>query len=367
MKLGLRELRRKPGRFVVPGLALVFLTVLLLFLGGLLDGLYLGSSGALRSQQADLIVYSSDARDSLVRSRIDGSTRAAIAAVPGVAKTGGLGLVLVGGQPSGSDKAVDLAVLGFETPIKGMSPNQTLPTGEGLADRSLESKGVKVGDTISVGPGKVPVKVGGWVEDSNFLLQGGLWVAPETWRQVLATSRPDAVLAPDAFQAVVVTLAPGASAKAVAADIDKATAGRTRTLTVDEAVLAIPGLKEQNSTFSAIIYVTLAVAGLVVALFFALLTLERTGLYGVFKAIGASSGQLFSGVVVQALVITAVSFAIGAAAVVLLSRVLPAGVPLQLELARSVQVLVGLIVMTALGSAFSLRRVVRIDPASAIG
>ena len=42
---------------------------------------------------------------------------------------------------------------------------------------------------------------------------------------------------------------------------------------------ALPGIKEQNSTFSAIIYVTLFVAGLVVALFFALLTLERIGLY----------------------------------------------------------------------------------------
>ena len=39
-------------------------------LGGLLDGLYLGSTGAIRAQKADVIVYSQSARDSFLRSRI---------------------------------------------------------------------------------------------------------------------------------------------------------------------------------------------------------------------------------------------------------------------------------------------------------
>ena len=47
------------------------------------------------------------------------------------------------------------------------------------------------------------------------------------------------------------------------------------------------------------------IAIVVVALFFALITVERIGLYGVLKAIGASSGTLFAGVLLQALVVTA--------------------------------------------------------------
>ena len=45
------------------------------------------------------------------------------------------------------------------------------------------------------------------------------------------------------------------------------------------------------------------IAGLVVALFFALLTLERIGLYSVLKAIGASTRQIFAGVVLQAVLV----------------------------------------------------------------
>lgn len=41
MRLAVRELLRRPGRFTVVGGALTVLVLLLLFLGGLLDGLYL--------------------------------------------------------------------------------------------------------------------------------------------------------------------------------------------------------------------------------------------------------------------------------------------------------------------------------------
>ena len=52
--LPLRELRRRPSRFIVATVVLSFLATLLLFLGGLLDGLYLGSTGAIRAQQGDV-------------------------------------------------------------------------------------------------------------------------------------------------------------------------------------------------------------------------------------------------------------------------------------------------------------------------
>lgn len=40
---------------------LTLIVVLLLFLGGLLDGLFLGSTGAISAQKADVFVYSTTA------------------------------------------------------------------------------------------------------------------------------------------------------------------------------------------------------------------------------------------------------------------------------------------------------------------
>ena len=142
----------------------------------------------------------------------------------------------------------------------------------------------------------------------------------------------------------------------------------TASLTLDDAVNAIPGVEQQSSTFSQIIGVTVVIATIVVALFFALLTVERTALYGVLKAVGATSRSLFAGVVLQAVVVTFVASSVGALLALGLDlAVPPGGIPYTLLPARVLSSVVFLLVAAVVGCAFSLRRVLRIDPASAIG
>jgi putative ABC transport system permease protein len=364
MRIALRELRRMPRRFLPTLSALALLVILLLFLGGLLDGLYQGSTGALRAQESDLIVYSADSRDSVIRSRIDPATRAQVDRVAGVSQASGLGFALVGARVPGETDVADAAVVGYQGAVAGVPAPP--PAGEGWADSSLEADGVEVGDRLLLGPERVPVKVRGFVDDTSFLQQSGIWVAPGTWREVLNRSRPGAAVEPGTFQVLAVRTADDADVAQVARRIDRAT-GTTHTLTRDDAVLALPGIQEQNRTFTQIIGVTFLVAGLVVALFFALLTLERTGLFAVLKAIGASSRQLIGGVVVQAAVVSVLAFAIGAAVTWLLSLAIPPSVPLALTGSRAVFVAVGVVVMAVIGGAISLRRIISIDPASVVG
>ncbi len=150
--------------------------------------------------------------------------------------------------------------------------------------------------------------------------------------------------------------------------IDAATGGATDSYTVHDAVDAIPGVTEQQGTFNQIIGVTVAIALVVIGLFFALLTVERTSLYGVLKALGAKSSTIFAGLVVQAVVVTAIAATIAGALVVLLDVLLPPGsIPLLITPARILLSSALLLVAAVLGCSFSLRRVLRIDPASAIG
>lgn len=365
MRIALRELRRRPGRFGIAAAALVLLTVLLLLLGGLLDGLFLGSTGAIRAQRADVIVYAADARDSIVRSRVTAEQRDQVAQVPGVARVGGLGVSLVGARVPDRKDLVDTAVFGYEIPPTGVPAPP--PPGQAYADRRLASSGVSKGTVLELGPGRVPVRVIGLVDDTSYLLQGGVWVAPETWRSVQATARPDQALAPGAFQVLVVETAPKTDPAAVADRIDEATGGATSSLTKAEAVLSLPGTKQQRSVFTALIGVTLFVAGLVTALFFALLTIERATLYATLKAVGARNTSLVTGLVLQAVLVAAVSFLVGAALSWLLAAGIPPAVPVQIERSRAVTSGLLLVATAALGGALSLRRLVRIDPASVIG
>lgn len=363
MRLPLREMRRTPNRFVVATLVLAFLTTLLLFLGGLLDGLYLGSTGAIRAQRADVIVYSESARDSFLRSRITPETRAVVEGADGVTEVGGLGFVLLGAQVPGESELADVAVAGYELPPSGV-PEPPVD-GKGIADSRLQDQGVEQGDTILVGPAQTPVTIVGFVDDTSYLLQGSVWVNLATWREVQNANRPDSAVADGVVQALVVR--GEGTAGGLASTIDAATDGATSSLTVADAVLALPGVKQQRDTFNQIIYTTLAVVLAVVGLFFSLLTLERIGLYGVLKAIGASTRRLFAGVLLQALVVATTAFILGSVLALGAAAAVPAKVPLQLEPSRFLFTLVGVVVAAALGSAISLRRVTRVDPASAIG
>jgi len=251
-----------------------------------------------------------------------------------VGATGGLGVALLGGRTPGVDETLDVAVIGYERPPRGV-PAPPRP-GTGWADRRLADDGVRAGDVVAVGPAGVPVEVLGFVSDTSYLLQE-------------ASGRAD-----------------GVPSGELASRIDAATGGRTSSLTKDEAILSLPGTREQNGVFTALIGVTLFVAGLVSALFFALVTLERTPLYATLKAIGAGSGRLLLGVVLQALAVASGAVLIGGAITLGLAEVIPAAIPVQLEPSRSVASAVLVVVTGALGGLVSLRRIVRVDPATAI-
>lgn len=153
MRLALRELRRRPGRFVVAGGILTLIALLLMFLGGLLDGLLQSSTGAYRAQDADLVVYSASARESLARSRISPDTRAQIEAVDGVAAVGGLGVIQLGGRPESEPDTRDLlstALFGYELAPDGL-PDEPPAPGTVIADATLRAEGVEEGDTVLLG------------------------------------------------------------------------------------------------------------------------------------------------------------------------------------------------------------------------
>ena len=161
MKVALLELRRRPGRFAPAVIALVLLTVLLLVLGGLLDGLYNGSTGALRAQPGELLTYSADAKLSLVRSRIDAATTAEVERVPGVEQVGGLGTALLGAKVPDQTDGGQRGAVRLRAAPRAVCPRRPQQAGDVYADRSLKAYGVKVGQTLLLGPERYPVIGGG--------------------------------------------------------------------------------------------------------------------------------------------------------------------------------------------------------------
>ena len=109
------------------------------------------------------------------------------------------------------------------------------------------------------------------------------------------------------------------------------------------------------------------VVGIVIALFFALITLEKRGQLAILKAIGSSNWLLLRGVLVQALIATVAGYVLGFALSRLLALVLPPAVPVEFLAGTARTLFFATIVMGAVGAVLSFRRIIRIDPASALG
>lgn len=367
MRIAWRELLRQPRSFLVPLAILLLLALLLLYPSAVLDAVVEETSAALRHAPADLVVYSHEANGVILRSQVDAPTRERIAALPGAAQVATLDVALFTGQVSGRDEPVGVALLASDHRIGAEVPGP----GEALADSSLRDRaGVREGSQLVVGPFRVPVTVTGFTTGTNLWFGGGLVVDKATWLAVLgasgASSPSSATSASSASQALLVRVDDGADPGDVAAAIDRTTGGATETFTRAAAVQALPGMKQQESTFGYIRAATLTVAVVVVGLFLSFVTLERAPLYSVLKAVGASSRQLFVGLVWQVVTVTDLAVLAAAGITWALTR-LPVELPAELRWDRVVETTIALRVAAVVGSVLSLRRVVRVDPADAIG
>jgi putative ABC transport system permease protein len=369
MELAFAEMRRHLGRFVAITAALALIVLLVLMLAGLSDGLWYGATGAIRNNGADLDVFSADSLQVLTRSQLPLADVDRVRTVPGVADAGAIGVLPTVTRDGHGER--DAAVIGFLPGHPGASPTIVegrLPaTGDaGVAAADAAQRGrLHLGDAVTVEGADAPLRIVGFVDDARFQLLPTLWTTVDTWRTLRDQVQPERRAGETLVQALPVRLAPGADAEQVARRID--TALHTRTVSRDQAVLAIPGAAQMRTTFTQIIVTTLLVAALVVALFFALLTAEKRDLLATLKALGITGPRITGGLLVQALVATAGGLLAGAVLAGALAAALPATFPIVFRLSTAVVMVAGTLVTAVAGVAFSARRVTRIDPAEILG
>ena len=364
MRVGIAEIRRQKGRFLFITGALSFLVLLVLLLSALSDGLFYGNTGAIRNADAQAYAFSSDAEGSFVRSRLPDAAVAELSSTPGVSAASPLGLLLTGGE--GPDGGVDVALFGFEPDgagaptelVEGRLPRPE-ENGVSAVSTALRDQGVVLGSTITLGT--VAIEVVGFVEDAEYQGQSSMWVTVPTWAEARAAVRPETRGETGVITAVALQLDDG-----VSVDDLESPAG-TSVLTTAESYLAIPGVEQQRSTFSSIVTTTYLVAAIVVALFFALLTLEKRDLFAALKALGASTRRLAGILFSQAIVTSAIALVAGAGLAWLLGRAVPDQVPVLFLPGTLITVAISTFVSSLVGAVFSLRRIARIDPATALG
>lgn len=358
------ELRRRRFLFVLIGLVVTLLSYLVAMINGLGLGLNELAGSALRNFDADAIAYADSSGLSVIRSELSQETVDAILAAPGVRDGAPLGYVAANVRTARGE-VDNAAFLGYDPGTIGeprVVEGRPLRPGEDdalLADREfLRLAGYRIGDVVPVSLRLETrsFRIVGVIEEGYFFFQPAVYVTREAWRTLRYGDSPRAPVAS-------IVLLKGRDLPGSRGDgyevVDKET-----------AFANIEGVAGQQSTVSALRAFGYLIGALVIGVFFYVLTLQKVPHIGVLKALGASSGYVFRQLLMQVLTVAVVGVALAIPLAVVTGEAiqrLPNPVPIAFDVPVLLTTSLLLLVASIVGAAFSLRRILTIDPIIAMG
>ena len=377
--LAIKEIWRNRGRFFLVSMVIALITLLVLFIAALGEGLGNGNREYISKLDAQLIVYQSKSDSLISASRLDPSTLAAVRRVAGVADAGELGTANATLILQDSLAPLKVALLGIQPGHPGepkVVQGQQLSTElarEVLIDRNtaIRSK-LAVGNTLTLRVTQgtkdefYDLRVVGITDGEQYSLQPAIFVPFFTWDQVRPKSEAEVNSSNPVANVILVKLDDPTQIGTVSQTLT-AQVNNIVPVTLNEAIQALPGYSAQQSTLNTQGIFTLFIGVLVIGGFFQIQILQKVSQIGVLKAIGTSNPVVGAASIIQIVLVTVVGVAIGGILAFLFSLTFPPTVPIVFNGATSALAIAALLLIGPLGGMVSIRYAVRIEPLKALG
>ncbi|MEO3944494.1 ABC transporter permease [Gorillibacterium sp. CAU 1737] len=367
MYLALREIRHAKLRFALVVTIMLLVSFLVLFITGLARGLAYDTTSALETMKADHFVLEKGADNRFGRSLLTGNELDAAQEVVG------------------SDKALPLAVRMSTVSIEGaavkkdvtlftvdadswllpdvMEGSTITSTSEGhvLADKKLKSAGAEVGTVLKDPASGMSWTISGFVDQSAYSHTPVVFLNQKDGAKLRAAFRSQASTQTDSYNVIAVQ-ATKEQVHELAQRLPE-----TDIIPRQDAIDAIPGYSEEQGSFTLMIAFLYVIAAFVLAVFFYVITLQKLSQFGILKAIGARTGTLAAGLIVQVLLLSVGSAGISLLLVRFMMQALPDTMPFRLGTATMLLTAGAFVLVAVLGSLLSIGKVARTDALEAIG
>lgn len=376
--LALKEVWRNRSRFLLVSLVIALITLLVLFIAALGEGLGNGNREYISKLDAELIAFQAKSESLIQASRLGKDRLSAIRRVDGVADVGMLGtasasLILQ------EDEPLKVALLGIQPGHTGepaVLQGQQLSTD--LADEVILDSNtairtdLKVGDdlTLRVTQGTrdefYTLRIVGISDGQQYSLQPSIFVPFYTWDRIRPKSEAEINGSNPVANVILIKLTDPEQVDEVSQRILNQV-DNVETATLNDAIQALPGYSAQQSTLNLQGGFTLFIGVLVIGGFFQIQILQKVAQIGVLKAIGTANPIVAAASVIQIVVVTVVGVAIGGFLTFLFSLSFPPTVPIVFNGTTTAIALVALLLIGPLSGLVSTRYAVKIEPLKALG
>ena len=368
MFLAVRELRHSRLRYLLIGAVIALIAWLVFLLSGLANGLSNDNAAALMHMPADHLVFQSGARFELQRSILPASTVDQVRQVSGVKAAAPLGQLTVTVQPANGQDQIDATILAID-PSSFLEPTVTQGTALNagstngvVVDNTFKRYGVKLNDRLLITPAKQALVVVGFTSGETYNHLPVIFTTIPFWQSVKFAAPGASGGVADPISAVAVQTGGGATAGRIATAVPG-----IQVASRAEAVQNLPGYTEESGSIDMMLGFLFVIAAFVLAVFFYVLTLQKTNQFGVLKAVGASTAFLVRDLLGQVMLLTTAGVVVGVALTLAVAAIIPANLPFALS-NQLIVTYAGVMLLVGFGgSLLSLRRVSMIDPLIAIG
>lgn len=371
-----KEIWRNRGRFLLFSLVIALITLLVLFIAALGEGLGNGNREYIANIDGELVIFRENSDFNITASRLDQTTVRAVRRVAGVADAGGIStsttaIVLPEDVLKVSLLGVEQGRPGFPTIIEGQTFSGGLAR-EVIVDSNVLSRSdIKIGDEITIRSTQgtedefYNLKVVGTTDGQSYFFQPSIFVSPQTWERIRPKSAAEFSNVNPNINIVAVKLEDPTQLESVKADLAE-TVSNIEVADIPTTINNIPGYSAQQGTVQTQGGFTLLIGILVIGGFFQIQILQKVPQIGVLKAIGASNGVVGWAAVIQILIVTAMGVFIGGALTFIFSLFFPPNIPLVFNGQASALAVLALLLIGPAGGMVSVIYAVRIEPLKAL-
>ncbi|HDF3554013.1 TPA: FtsX-like permease family protein [Staphylococcus aureus] len=349
MFLAWNEIRRNKLKFGLIIGVLTMISYLLFLLSGLANGLINMNKEGIDKWQADAIALNKDANQTVQQSVFNKKDIENKYKKQATLKQ--TGEIVSNGHQKDNVLVFGVEKSSFLVPslIEG---NKATKDNEVLADETLKNKGFKIGDTLSLSQSDEKLHIVGFTESAKYN------ASPVIFTNDATIAKINPRLTGDKINAVVVR---DTNWK------DKKLNQELEAVSINDFIENLPGYKPQNLTLNFMISFLFVISATVIGIFLYVMTLQKTSLFGILKAQGFTNGYLANVVISQTLILALFGTAFGLLLTGVTGAFLPDAVPVKFDVLTLLVFAIVLMIVSVLGSLFSILTIRKIDPLKAIG
>ncbi|RIO55021.1 ABC transporter permease [Staphylococcus hominis] len=349
MFLAWNEIKHNKLKFGLIIGILVLISYLLFLLSGLANGLINMNTEGIKKWKADAIVLNKDANQTVQQSVITTSDVKGTFKKEAPLKQMGV----IASKGNSEENAILFGVTSNSFLIPKIKEGKKFnKDNEVVIDQSLKDKGFKVNDIINLSQSDEKLHVVGMSESAKYNASPVIFTNNKTMEKInpaLSSDKTNSVVVKDSHW----------NDKKVNSDLE--------VIGIDDFVENLPGYKPQNLTMNFMITFLFVISATVIGVFLYVITLQKKSLFGVLKAQGFTNGFLMKMVLAQTFILALIGSLIGLILTLLTSLILPKAVPIQFDVVTLIIFGIVLILISLVGSLFSVLSIRKIDPLKAIG